>query len=147
MHLPWQGNKNKLPKSDGRRDSRIWFVHGRNMPEAYQLLEIALQSPPYHLDNLPRRRIVIPKCYFSQRKSQGQAWPCSLATPTNPPLPSLSIKVFSVEAGWSVSPTETIHSCLPELTKIECDLHCYGHKLKMSRVALQKRNQHRALPT
>jgi hypothetical protein len=39
------------------------------MPEAYQLLEIALQSPPYHLENLPRR-IVIPKCYFSQRKSQ-----------------------------------------------------------------------------
>jgi hypothetical protein len=109
------------------------------MPEAYLLLEIALQSPPYHLDNLPRRRIVIPKCYFSQRKSQGQAWPCSLATPTNPPLPSLSIKVFSVEAGWSVSPTKTIHSCLPELTKIECDLHCYGHKLKMSRVALQQK--------
>jgi hypothetical protein len=51
VHLPWQGNKNKLPKSDGRRDSHIWFVHGRNMPEAYLLLEIALQNPPYDLDN------------------------------------------------------------------------------------------------
>ena len=49
------------------------------MPEAYLLLEIALQSPPYHLDNLPRRRIVIPKCYFSQRKANSRpglsAWP------------------------------------------------------------------------
>lgn len=69
--FPWQGNKKKPSESGGRRDGYIWFAHGRNMPGAYLLSQIVLPGPPYHLDNLPRRRRLIPKCYFSQRKKPG----------------------------------------------------------------------------